>query len=79
MPAHVRTICGVSVPMVILRNPAYPLTPWLMKAYPGVGLSAKKTKFNRRLSRASVVVECGFSRSPSHHHMLHVAELVHSA
>ena len=33
-----------------------------MKAYPGVGLSAKQQKCNRRLSRARVVVECAFER-----------------
>ena len=60
MPAHVHTICEVPVSVVILGNPAYTLLPWLMKAYPGVGLSAKHTKFNRRLNRACVVVECAF-------------------
>ena len=66
MPAHVHTICGVPVSVVILGDPAYTLLPWLMKAYPGVGLSAKQTKFNRRLSRAHVVGECAFGRLKGH-------------
>ena len=60
VPAHVHTICAFPVSVVILGNPAYTLLPWLMKAYPRVGLSAKQTKFNRRLSRSCVVVECAF-------------------
>ena len=70
MPAHVHTICGVTVSVVILENPAYSLLPWLMKAYPGVGLSAKQTKFKRRLSRAHVVVECAFGRLKGHWRLL---------
>jgi len=46
----------------VLRDPAYPLLPWLMKPYPGTGLSSKEQKFNNRLSRARVVVECAFGR-----------------
>ena len=33
-----------------------------MKPIPGAGLSAKKRKFNSRISRACVVVECAFGR-----------------
>ena len=66
MPAHGHTICRVPISVVILGDPAYTLLPWLMKAYPGVGLSAKQTKFNRRLSRAHVVGECAFGRLKGH-------------
>ena len=62
MPSHIRTFGGVPVPVVILGDPAYPLLPWLMKPHPGVGLSDKQKKFNRRLSRARVIVECAFGR-----------------
>ena len=61
-PNTVRIIGGVSVPVVILGDPSYPLLPWLMKPYPGAGLSVKEKKFNSRLSRARVVVECAFGR-----------------
>ena len=61
-PNTVRNIGGVSVPVVILGDPVYPLLPWLMKPYPGAGLSVKEKKFNSRLSRARVVVGCAFGR-----------------
>ena len=61
-PHHTRIFSGVPVPVVILGDPGYPLLPWLLKPYSGVGLSAKQQKSNRRLSRARVVVECAFGR-----------------
>ena len=48
--------------MVILGDPAYPLLPWLMKPFTGSGLSDRQRRFNYRLSRARVVVECAIGR-----------------
>ena len=62
VPQSVQILAGVPVPVVILGDPAYPLLPWLLKPYPGTGLSTKASKFNTRLSRARVVVECAFGR-----------------
>ena len=50
------------VPVVILGDPAYPLLTWLMKPYTGTGLSQEQRRFNYRLSRACIVVECAFGR-----------------
>ena len=61
-PQSVQILAGVPVPVVILGDPAYPLLPWLLQPYPGTGLSTKGSKFNTRLSRACVVVECAFGR-----------------
>lgn len=62
VPNSLRVLAGTPVPVVILGDPAYPLLPWLIKPYSGTGLSAKAKKFNTRLSRARVVVECAFGR-----------------
>ena len=62
VPQSVQILAGVPVPVVILGDPAYPLLPWLLKPYPATGLSTKASKFNTRLSRARVVVECAFGR-----------------
>ena len=61
-PSSVKQICGVHVPVVILGDPAYPLLTWLMKPYTGTGLSQEQRRFNYRLSRARIVVECAFGR-----------------
>ena len=38
---------GMDVPLVILGDPAYPLLPWLMKAFPDNGcLSRQQKTFN---------------------------------
>nr|XP_048703369.1 uncharacterized protein LOC125635574 [Caretta caretta]XP_048703370.1 uncharacterized protein LOC125635574 [Caretta caretta] len=55
------TIGDVEKPIVILADPAYPLTPWLMKPYTGT-LDSSKELFNYRLSKCRMVVECAFGR-----------------
>ena len=53
----------VSVPLVILGDPAYPLLQWMMKLYSDNGrLSQLQHLFNYRLSRARVVTENAFGR-----------------
>uniref|UniRef100_A0A8C3PC11 Putative nuclease HARBI1 n=1 Tax=Chrysemys picta bellii TaxID=8478 RepID=A0A8C3PC11_CHRPI len=51
----------VEMPIVILGDPAYPLMPWLMKPYTG-SLDSSKERFNYRLSRCQMTVECAFGR-----------------
>ena len=56
-------IAGTEVPLVLLGDPAYPLLPWLMKAFPDNGhLSRQQRNFNYRLSRARVTVEHAYGR-----------------
>ena len=61
VPSVSRRINGVDV--VVLGDPAYPLLPWLMKPFPTTSaLSNSQKRFNYRLSRARIVVECAFGR-----------------
>ncbi|CAM5108407.1 unnamed protein product [Natator depressus] len=53
------TVGDVEMPIVILGDPAYPLTPWLMKPYTG-SLDSSQELFNYRLSKCRMVVECAF-------------------
>uniref|UniRef100_A0A452HRH7 DDE Tnp4 domain-containing protein n=1 Tax=Gopherus agassizii TaxID=38772 RepID=A0A452HRH7_9SAUR len=55
------TVGDVEMPTVILGDPAYPLMPWLMKPYTGK-LDRSKDRFNYRLSRCRMTVECAFGR-----------------
>lgn len=49
------------ISIVILRNPAYLVLPWLMKPYIG-HLDSIKGHFNNRLCWCRVTVECAFGR-----------------
>ena len=62
-PEWRRVIAGKEVPVLVLGDPAYPLLPWLMKPYiDNSNLSEDQRKFNKRLSRARVVVEDAYGR-----------------
>ena len=54
-------IHGFRVPFCIIPNAAYPLLGWVTKPFPDSGkLSAEKSDFNYRLSRARMVFENAF-------------------
>lgn len=53
----------VNVPLLLIGDHAYPLKRWLMKAFPNVaGLNERQKRYNYRLSRARMTVECAFGR-----------------
>lgn len=56
-------INGVEVPLYIVADPAYPLLPWVQKAFQrNPGLTQHQKHFNRCLSKARFVVEGAFGR-----------------
>ena len=62
LPSWTKNINGVSIPLVMLGDPAYPLKNWLLKPFSDTGLSRKQKTFNYHLSRARVVVGNAFGR-----------------
>lgn len=62
-PAHTRNIGGVTAGYYILGGSAYPLQNWLLKPFQDTGrLTAEQHIFNKKFSRARVVVENAFGR-----------------
>ena len=57
LPNWTESLGGKDVPLVILGDPAYPLLPWVMKAFADNGRLSSQQNFNYRLSRARVTVE----------------------
>ena len=70
-PNWPRTIGGVSVPLVILGDVAYPLLPWLMKPYlENASTTRQQRNYNYRHSRARMIVENAFGRLKGRWHCL---------
>lgn len=53
-------IDGYRLPYVLISDEIFPLKPWLMKPFPGRGLSEAEAVYNYRLSRARRTIENAF-------------------
>jgi hypothetical protein len=63
LPDSTELFNTVDVPLLLIGDPAYLLKRWLMKVFPNVaGLNERQKKFNYRLFRARMTVECAFGR-----------------
>ena len=61
-PDHTKTINNISVPIMILGDPAYPLLKWVMKPLRCNGRLRSQVCFNCPLSMACIVSENAFGR-----------------
>ena len=63
LPDCTITVNGVSIPLYLLGDSAYPLQIWLMKPFThGTVLTAQQKTFNYRICRARIVVENSYGR-----------------
>ena len=63
LPNRSVVLGGSNVSLVLLGDPAYPLLPWLMKAFVNNGrLTSQQKLYNYRLSKARVAVEHAYGR-----------------
>ena len=63
LPASTRQLGGVSIPVFLLGDSAYPLMKWLMKPFPhNSSLTADQKTYNYRICRARIVVENAYGR-----------------
>ena len=62
MPVRDRVIDSVSVPLHILGDPAYPLSPMLIKCYTGRNHTPEEVSFNLYHSSARMMVESAFGQ-----------------
>ena len=62
-PNWKKRINDVDVPLVVLGDPAYPLSSWLMKPFSDTGsLTTEQQHYNYRQSRARMVVENAYGQ-----------------
>lgn len=61
-PKETISLSNVDIPYIILGDPAYPLLPWLLKNYPGSGLTAEKQAFNEHMNSGRIRVEMSFGK-----------------
>ncbi|XP_032686452.1 protein ALP1-like [Odontomachus brunneus] len=63
IPEETKTVLNVSVPYLIIGDPAYPLLEWLIKGYTkSARLTPEEESFNVYLNSARVCVEIAFGR-----------------
>ncbi|XP_034936462.1 protein ALP1-like [Chelonus insularis] len=62
IPKNVKRVKEVNVPYFIMGDGAYPLLPWLMKAYTNSELTAQEELFNNYFNKGRVHIEMAFGR-----------------